>query len=86
MTRPKKREFASTRRACLARRMHNRTLLVWFGMVMGATLLGCPPAAKSAKDAPAATEGSASEAEQQGEAKDSKEEKQGPAPAPSGGW
>jgi hypothetical protein len=66
--------------------MHNRTLVVGFGMVLGATLLGCPPAAKSAKDAPAATEGSTSDAEQQGEAKDSKEEKQDPAPPPSGGW
>ena len=70
--------------------MHNRTLVVWFGMVVSASLLGCPPAAKSAKDAPAATEGSAAGAEpQSGEAKDSKAEEKkeaAPPPAPSGGW
>src|ERR1043166_7103657 len=74
---------------CLARSMHNRSLVVGFGMLLGVSLLGCPPAAKSAKDAPPATEGTASEAPQTGEAKDSKKEKQdspAPAPAAGGGW
>ena len=69
--------------------MHNRTLVVCFGMVISASLLGCPPAAKSAKDAPAATEGSSSGAAQTGESKDSKAEEKkesAPPPAPRGGW
>jgi len=66
--------------------MHSRALVLWFGVALGGCLLGCPPAAKNAKDAPAATEGASSDAEQQGEAKDSKEEKQESASPPSGGW
>jgi hypothetical protein len=69
--------------------MHNRTLVVCSGMVISASLLGCPPAAKSAKDAPAATEGAASGAAETGESKDSKPEEKkesAPAPASGGGW
>jgi len=66
--------------------MHNRTLVVWFGMVLSGSLLGCPPSAKSAKDSqePAAAE--APEGQAQGSDKKEQEKSAQPAPAPSGGW
>jgi hypothetical protein len=67
--------------------MHNRTLVVWFGMVLGGSLLGCPPAAKSAKDSQEPGAAAAPEGEAQGSTDEKKEEqKTAPAPAPSGGW
>jgi hypothetical protein len=67
--------------------MHNRTLVVWFGMVLGAALLGCPPSAKSAKDSQQEAAPAAAPEGQQGEVKDEKKDEQKSAqPAPSGGW
>jgi hypothetical protein len=70
--------------------MHNRTLVVWFGMVLSGSLLGCPPAAKSAKDSQEPAAAGAPEGQAQGDASgsDKKEQEKSapPAPAPSGGW
>jgi hypothetical protein len=76
---------------CLARAMHNRTLVVGFGMVLAAGLLGCPPSAKSAKDSQQSSESEAAPAGDApaGDASEKKEEKkqQSPAPPPAaGGW
>jgi len=83
--------FSSTLEPCLARAMHNRTLVVGFGMVLVAGLLGCPPSAKSAKDSQSSSDPQAAPAGDApaGDASEKKEEhkeSQAPAPAAGGGW
>lgn len=71
--------------------MHNRTLVVGFGMVLAAGLLGCPPSAKSAKDSQQSSDPQAAPAGDApaGDASEKKEEKKQESPAPppaAGGW
>jgi hypothetical protein len=66
--------------------MHNRNRVVWFGMFLGVSLLGCPPAAKDAKDAKQeAGEESSGSADQPTDEK-AEEKESDSAPAPRGGW
>jgi hypothetical protein len=78
--------FSSTVEPCLARAMHNRTFVVGCGMVLVAGLLGCPPAAKSAKDPQAAPAGDAPAGDAPAGAASEKKESPAPAPAAGGGW
>ena len=68
--------------------MHNRKQVVWFGILLGVSLLGCPPAAKDAKDAKQeAGEAATGDAAQPGaEPAEEKKEEKTSTPAPSGGW
>ena len=83
--------FPSTLEPCLARAMHNPTVVVGFGMVLAAGLLGCPPSAKSAKDSQQSSEeaapaGDAPAGDASEKKEETKEESPAPAPAAGGGW
>jgi hypothetical protein len=85
--------FAKGRPACLARGMHtrnqqNRKQVIWFGMLLGGFLLGCPPAAKSPDQKQEKAKSATGASDRMGEEPAEKPEKKPDSPPVpvGGGW